>query len=242
MQKPVETTVKQPQVNTVEKVKVDSPKEVKYTLSFNPEQLSVLKEYYSWAGLEEENANKEIEELNTKLKTRDKENLYSDTVFLYEVIAKLGNNYNIAKAFGTEIGTHLVKFMAVGLPFVPSLVIKASEFAYSKPYEFYNTLFFDLMQCGNEQYGIDLECRIKDIISDSFENAVVISIPQKPNIYFVQNEWMEEECIIDGIQEIFRTLPDERIEVGDMTDSEKAEYLKLLRSDEGRNIIRDNFV
>ena len=146
VQKPVETTVKQPQVSTVEKVKADSPKEVKYTLSFNPEQLSVLKEYYSWAGLEEENANKEIEELNTKLKTRDKENLYSDTVFLYEVIAKLGNNYNIAKAFGTEIGTHLVKFMAVGLPFVPSLVIKASEFAYSKPYEFYNTLFFELSE------------------------------------------------------------------------------------------------
>ena len=107
---------------------------------------------------------------------------------------------------------------------------------------FTEKLLFDLLQCGNEQYGIDLECRIKDIISDSFENAVVISIPQKPNIYFVQNEWMEEECIIDGIQEIFRTLPDERIEVGDMTDSEKAEYLKLLRSDEGRNIIRDSFI
>ena len=107
---------------------------------------------------------------------------------------------------------------------------------------FTEKLLFDLMQYGNEQYGIKLECRIKDIISDTLEHAVVISIPQKSNIYVVQNEWLEEECIIDGIQEIFRTLPDEQIEVGDMTDEEKAEYLKLLRSDEGRSIVRDNFI
>lgn len=107
---------------------------------------------------------------------------------------------------------------------------------------FTEKLILDLIQYGNKKYGIELDCSIKDIISDNWDKAVVISIPQKSNIYFVQNEWMEEECIIDGIQEIFRTLPDERIEVGDMTDSEKAEYLKLLRSDEGRNIIRDNFI
>ena len=107
---------------------------------------------------------------------------------------------------------------------------------------FTEKLLFDLIQCGNEQYGIKLECSIKDIISDTLEHAVVISIPQKSNIYFVHNEWMEAECIIDGIQEIFRTLPDEQIKVGDMTEEEKAEYLKLLRSDEGRSIIRDNFI
>lgn len=107
---------------------------------------------------------------------------------------------------------------------------------------FTEKLLFDLMKYGNEQYGIKLECGIKDIISDYFEHAVIISIPQKSNFYVVQSEWLEEECIIDGIQEIFRTLSDDRIEVGDMTEEEKTEYLKLLRSDEGRSIIRDNFI
>ncbi len=107
---------------------------------------------------------------------------------------------------------------------------------------FTEKLLFDLMEVGEKEYGKKLECNIRKIFPDISGKAVVIGVPEKSNLYFIQNEYMEEECIIDGIQELFQFLPDDRIDMGIMDVEEKKAYLELLRSEEGREIIRQEFL
>lgn len=107
---------------------------------------------------------------------------------------------------------------------------------------FTEKLLFDLMEAGEKEYGKKLECNIRRIFPDAGRKAVVIGVPEKSNIYFIDNEFMEEERIIDGIQEMFQFLPDDRIDMGIMDVEEKKAYLELLRSKEGREIIRQEFL
>lgn len=107
---------------------------------------------------------------------------------------------------------------------------------------FTEKLLFDLMEAGEKEYGKKLECNIRRIFPDAGRKAVVIGIPEKSNIYFIDNEFMEEERIIDGIQGMFQFLPDDRIDTGIMDVEEKRAYLELLRSKAGREIIRQEFL
>lgn len=47
---------------------------------------------------------------------------------------------------------------------------------------------------------------------------------------------------MEGIQGIFRSLPDEKIYMGLMDEEEKRRVLAEMRSDEGKDIIRDMFL
>jgi len=107
---------------------------------------------------------------------------------------------------------------------------------------FTEKLLFDLMEAGEKEYGKKLECNIRRIFPDAGRKAVVIGVPEKSNIYFIDNEFMEEERIIDGIQGMFQFLPDDRIDTGIMDVEEKRAYLELLRSEAGREIIRQEFL
>lgn len=107
---------------------------------------------------------------------------------------------------------------------------------------FTEKLLFDLMEAGEKEYGKKLECNIRKIFPDAGRKAVVIGVPEKSNIYFIDNEFMEEERIIDGIQGMFQFLPDDRIDTGIMDVEEKRAYLELLRSEAGREIIRQEFL
>jgi len=107
---------------------------------------------------------------------------------------------------------------------------------------FTEKLLFDLMEAGEKEYGKKLECNIRRIFPDAGGKAVVIGVPEKSNIYFIDNEFMEEERIIDGIQGMFQFLPDDRIDTGIMDVEEKRAYLELLRSEAGREIIRQEFL
>lgn len=107
---------------------------------------------------------------------------------------------------------------------------------------FTEKLLFDLMEAGEKEYGKKLECNIRKIFPDAGRKAVVIGVPEKSNIYFINNEFMEEERIIDGIQGMFQFLPDDRIDTGIMDVEEKRAYLELLRSEAGREIIRQEFL
>lgn len=107
---------------------------------------------------------------------------------------------------------------------------------------FTEKLLFDLMEAGEKEYGKKLECNIRRIFTDAGRKAVVIGVPEKSNIYFIDNEFTEEERIIDGIQGMFQFLPDDRIDTGIMDVEEKRAYLELLRSEAGREIIRQEFL
>lgn len=76
----------------------------------------------------------------------------------------------------------------------------------------------------------------------TFENTVLIILTEKDNIVYLENEFTEEESIVEGIQGIFRSLPDEKIYMGLMDEEEKRRVLAKMRSDEGKDIIRDMFL
>ena len=76
----------------------------------------------------------------------------------------------------------------------------------------------------------------------TFENTVLIILTEKDNIVYLENEFTEEESIVEGIQGIFRSLPDEKIYMGLMDEEEKRRVLAKMRSDEGKGIIRDMFL
>lgn len=76
----------------------------------------------------------------------------------------------------------------------------------------------------------------------TFENTVLIILTEKDNIVYLENEFTEEESIVEGIQGIFRSLPDEKIYMGLMDEEEKRRVLAEMRSDEGKDIIRDMFL
>ncbi len=109
-----------------------------------------------------------------------------------------------------------------------------------KPFK--EKLILDLKDAGEKEYGKKLDCDICKIIPNADGKAVVFGIAEKSNIYFIENEFTEEERIIDGIQEMFQFLPDDRIDMGIMDVEEKKAYLELLRSKEGREIIRQEFL
>lgn len=76
----------------------------------------------------------------------------------------------------------------------------------------------------------------------TFENTVLITLTEKDNIVHLENDFTEEESIVEGIQGIFRSLPDEKIYMGLMDEEEKRRVLAEMRSDEGKGIIRDMFL
>lgn len=51
----------------------------------------------------------------------------------------------------------------------------------------------------------------------TFENTVLITLTKKDNIVYLENNFTEEESIVEGI---FRSLPDEKIYMG-LMDEEK---------------------
>ena len=76
----------------------------------------------------------------------------------------------------------------------------------------------------------------------TFENTVLIILTEKDNIVYLENEFTEEESIVEGIQGIFRSLPDEKIYMGLMDEEEKRRVLAKMRSDEGNDSMRDMFL
>ncbi len=76
----------------------------------------------------------------------------------------------------------------------------------------------------------------------TFENTVLITLTEKDNIVYLENDFTEEESIVEGIQGIFRSLPDEKIYMGLMDEEEKRRILAEIRSDEGRDIIKELFL
>lgn len=76
----------------------------------------------------------------------------------------------------------------------------------------------------------------------TFENTVLITLTEKDNIVYLENDFTEEESIVEGIQGIFRSLPDEKIYMGLMDEEEKRRILAEIRSDEGRDLIKELFL
>ena len=93
-----------------------------------------------------------------------------------------------------------------------------------------------------QEYGKKYDYEWSNMKFEVFSNFVLIRMTEKSNIVYLENDYIEEETIIDGIQDLFRSLPDEMINTGIMDVKEKRELLDAYRSEEGRELIREEFL
>lgn len=150
------------QTNTVESAK----------LSFTPEQLGVLKDYYTWVNIDPDTANREIESLNNTVSQHKQTEEYNKIPLIYEILTTLGSSFNIGKAFGNEIGSKLIMFISTELPFPKSLLEKCAEYATKNISEFYSILFSDMtntveiiLKAENDTMSVAARLYIEHLVS-----------------------------------------------------------------------------
>lgn len=98
----------------------------------------------------------------------------------------------------------------------------------------------DLADKAFREYGRHYDYEFGKMKITAFARHVMISMTEKSNIVYLENSYTEEEKIIDGIQEIYRYLPDDKVYTGVMDAEERRELLEKLRSEEGRELIRED--
>lgn len=118
--------------------------------------------------------------------------------------------------------------------------VTLTQFRERKPIK--ENIFLELVKKAYDEYGKEYKFEGTNMQIQTFENTVLITLTEKDNIVYLENEFTEEESIVEGIQGIFRSLPDEKIYMGFMDEEEKRRVLAKMRSDEGKGIIRDMFL
>lgn len=103
-------------------------------------------------------------------------------------------------------------------------------------------IILELAKKAYDEYGKEYKFEGTNMQIQTFENTVLITMTEKDNIVYLENEFTEEESIVEGIQGIFRSLPDEKIYMGLMDEEEIRRVLAEIRSDEGRDIIKELFL
>ena len=118
--------------------------------------------------------------------------------------------------------------------------VTLTQFRERKPIK--ENIFLELVKKAYDEYGKEYKFEGTNMQIQTFENTVLIILTEKDNIVYLENDFTEEESIVEGIQGIFRSLPDEKIYMGFMDEEEKRRVLAKMRSDEGKDIIRDMFL
>lgn len=115
--------------------------------------------------------------------------------------------------------------------------VTLTQFRERKPIK--ENIFLELVKKAYDEYGKEYKFEGTNMQIQTFENTVLIILTEKDNIVYLENEFTEEESIVEGK---FRSLPDEKIYMGFMDEEEKRRVLAKMRSDEGKGIIRDMFL
>lgn len=77
-----------------------------------------------------------------------------------------------------------------------------------------------------DEYGKEYRFEGTNMQIQTFENTVLITLAEKDNIVYLENDFTEEESIVEGIQGIFRSLPDERFTWGSWMRKKNEGYLR----------------
>lgn len=119
--------------------------------------------------------------------------------------------------------------------------VTVDHMAQHKPFP--TKIIEDLMEKAANDYDMEFDidhCRLN--IQRYGDMNIYISFVEKSNIVYLENDYIEEEGIVDGLQQLFQELPDANIHCGIMELEEKRKYLDTLRSKEGREIIRRELI
>lgn len=129
--------------NKTESVKVDTNnnKEQKedVKLSFSPEQMHVLKIYYSNFNIDKNTAEQELRVLDSYIE--QKQICQAGTPLLNAFIAKLETSFGLTKAFGGKLSEVIKLMLVTGIPFPESLVKLCCNTAANNLENFYKAVF-----------------------------------------------------------------------------------------------------
>ena len=119
--------------------------------------------------------------------------------------------------------------------------VTVEQMAQHKPFP--SKIIEDLMEKVASEYAMEFDidhCRLN--IQRYGDMNIYISFVEKSNIVYLQNEYIEEEEITNGLQQLLQELPEESIYCGLMEVEEKRNFLETVRSEEGREIIRRDMI
>jgi hypothetical protein len=97
---------------------------------------------------------------------------------------------------------------------------------------FRSSVIEELCKIATEELDVDFDSdgsELYDVYPK--KNGLAIVLKVKSNIVYFENEYVEQERIVDGYLKILNHLPDERIHLGLMTTEKKKEELLKLRTD-----------
>ena len=118
--------------------------------------------------------------------------------------------------------------------------LEIETFRKSKPFKV--DIFDSLLYKAEKEYGAKFD---EDTIPKSISvkgNVVIFEVKEESKIMPAENKYMENEMIARGILELFRTLPDKKINIGIFNTDKKRELLQLIRNDETMKYIWENFM
>lgn len=117
--------------------------------------------------------------------------------------------------------------------------VTVDHMAQHKPFP--TKIIEDLMENAASKYDMEFDIdRYKLNIQRYGDMNIYISFVEKSNIVYLENDYIEEEEIINGFQQIYKDLPDESIYCRLMEVEEKRKLLETLKSEKGReSICRD---
>ena len=118
--------------------------------------------------------------------------------------------------------------------------LEIETFSKGKPFKV--NIFDSLLYKAEKEYGVKFgEDTIPKSISVK-DNIVIFEVKEEPKIMPAENKYMENEMIARGIWELFRTLPNEKINMGIIDEDKKRELLQQIRDDESVQYIWENFM
>lgn len=103
-------------------------------------------------------------------------------------------------------------------------------------------IFDDLLSRAVKEYGAAFRDNAVPKSIRVLGNIVIFELEEKSNIVYLDNEYIEREHIVREIWELFRTLPDEIIDMGIMDLEKKRNLLEEIRSEKGIAYIWENFM
>lgn len=117
--------------------------------------------------------------------------------------------------------------------------VTIEQFRDMKPFK--EDIVVELAKKAYQKYGKKYEFEGTKMRIETAGNTVYITMTEKSNIIYLDNDYTEEESIVSGLQEMIRFVPDERINLGISDEKEKKRILEKMRSDEGRDLVREYF-
>lgn len=100
----------------------------------------------------------------------------------------------------------------------------------------------DLLHKAVKEYGVKFSKNTVPMSIWVKGNIVIFEVKETSNIVYMENDFIENENIVRDIWELFRTLPNEDINMGLMGVDKKRKLLEQIRSIKGIDYIREHFI